>query len=157
MRALIKTKIVTPLIDLLKQGITPEKLAFSVALGLIIGIIPLMGVSTALCAVIALCFDLNLIAIQIANYIAYPLQLVFYIPFIKAGEFILAGSASGLTMSGIKQQFNEGFISAVKTLWYANLQGIIAWIIITIPVTLGLYYILLPVFRRFEPEGTAEN
>ncbi len=147
----LKNRIITPLVDLLKQGITPEKLALSVALGFIIGIIPFMGVSTALCALLAIMFDLNVVSIQIINYVAYPLQLVLYIPFIKAGETIMGSSASGLTISGIKNLFNEGFLTAVNILWYANLQGMLVWLIITIPVTLLLYYIFLFVFRRVTP------
>ncbi len=146
----IKNRFVTPFIELLKQGITPEKLAISVALGFIIGIIPLVGVSTAICAVIALRFDLNLLAIQLVNYIAYPLQLLFYIPFIKAGEFITGSQASGLTFEGIKKLFDEGFIYALKVLWLANLQGIIVWIMITVPVTLGLYYSFAFLFRKIK-------
>ncbi|HPS58383.1 MAG TPA: DUF2062 domain-containing protein [Spirochaetota bacterium] len=149
MKTFLEKKIVTPLLDLLQQGITPEKLALSVALGFIIGIIPLIGVSTAICALIAIMFDLNIVATQIVNYIAYPLQLVFYIPFIKAGENILGNSASGLTIYGIKNLFNEGFISAVKVLWYANLQGILVWVMITVPVTLAVYYLFRFVFRKF--------
>lgn len=110
-----------------------------------------MGVSTALCALLAIMFDLNVVSIQIINYVAYPLQLVLYIPFIKAGETIMGSSASGLTISGIKNLFNEGFLTAVNILWYANLQGMLVWLIITIPVTLLLYYIFLFVFRRVTP------
>lgn len=155
MKAFISSKILVPLLELLRQGITPEKLALSVALGFIVGIIPFMGVSTAICALLAIMFDLNVVSIQIINYVAYPLQLVLYIPFIRAGESILGSSASGLTISGIKTLFNEGFLSAVNILWYANLQGILVWLIITVPVTLLLYLIFLFIFRRFKDEVPA--
>lgn len=143
------------MLDLLKQGITPEKLALSVALGFIIGIIPFMGVSTAICALMAIMFDLNVVSIQIINYVAYPLQILLYIPFIKAGEILLGSSASGLTISVIRDLFNEGFLSAVNVLWYANLQGILVWLIITAPVTIMLYYLLLVIFRRFADKKAA--
>ena len=143
------------MLDLLKQGITPEKLALSVALGFIIGIIPFMGVSTAMCALMAIMFDLNVVSIQIINYVAYPLQILLYIPFIKAGEILLGSSASELTISVIRDLFNEGFLSAVNVLWYANLQGILVWLIITAPVTIMLYYLLLVIFRRFADKKAA--
>lgn len=143
------------MLSLLMQGITPEKLALSVALGFIIGIIPFMGVSTAICALMAIMFDLNVVSIQIINYVAYPLQIVLYIPFIKAGEMMLGSSASGLTISAIRDLFNEGFLSAVNVLWYANLQGILVWLIITAPVTITLYCLFLSVFRRFADKKAA--
>ncbi|MEQ1352439.1 MAG: hypothetical protein ABLT11_00385 [Candidatus Acidiferrum sp.] len=36
-------KIVRPVVDLLRQGITPEKIALSIACGLILGIFPALG------------------------------------------------------------------------------------------------------------------
>jgi len=138
-----KKNVVIPFIELMKQGISPEKLALSIALGFIIGIIPFIGVSTALCAILALWFKLNIAAIQIVNYIAYPIQLIFYIPFIKAGEKILGYTDTQFTISEILKLFEGGFIPAVKILWLANLQGLFIWLIITIPVVLFLYYIFL--------------
>lgn len=155
MKKFLKQKICDPMLSLLMQGITPEKLALSVALGFIIGIIPFMGVSTAICALMAIMFDLNVVSIQIINYVAYPLQIVLYIPFIKAGEMMLGSSASSLTISAIRDLFNEGFLSAVNVLWYANLQGILVWLIITAPVTIMLYYLLLAIFRRFADKKAA--
>lgn len=155
MKAFISNKIIVPLLELLKQGITPEKLALSIAIGFMIGIVPLPGVSTAICAILAIVLDINIVAIQVSNYAAYPLQLILYIPFIRAGETMLGSTASGLTISGIKILFNEGFTTALKVLWYANLQGIIVWLIITVPVTLLLYLIFLLIFRRFKDEVPA--
>ena len=44
-----KRRVVTPLIAQLKQGVTPEKLALTVALGLVLGIFPILGATTLLC------------------------------------------------------------------------------------------------------------
>ncbi len=148
----LKKKIIAPFIDLLMQGVSPEMLALSIAFGFIIGIIPMMGVSTAICAILAIWLKLNIVAIQIVNYIAYPLQLIFYIPFIKAGEKLLGYTSSQFTITEIVRLFKTDFISAVKVLWVANLQGLFIWMIITIPVTLIIYYIFLIIFRRFMPE-----
>ena len=57
-------KILDPLLALLKQGMSPNRLALCVALGIVIGNIPILGVSTLICAAIALVFRLNLPAID---------------------------------------------------------------------------------------------
>ncbi|HUY84833.1 MAG TPA: DUF2062 domain-containing protein, partial [Steroidobacteraceae bacterium] len=72
MRASIRRRLVEPLRALLRQGATPERLALSVALGVVVGNIPLLGVSTAICVAIALLFRLNLAAIQIAQAAMAP-------------------------------------------------------------------------------------
>ena len=68
----LKRRLVRPIIELLSQGVTPEKLALSLALGITLGIFPALGSTTALCAIAALVLRLNLPAIQIVNYFMYP-------------------------------------------------------------------------------------
>jgi len=157
MISIIKNKILNPVMNLLKQGITPEMLALSIVLGFSIGIIPLLGVSTAICALLALVLKLNIVAIQIANYVAYPLQLIFFIPFIKAGESILGYTSSSLTITEIVKLFQESFIDAVKVLWLANLQGLFIWMIIALPMSLLFYFLFLFLFRKFAPETVSAD
>lgn len=152
----LNNKIVIPVMDLLKQGVTPEMLALSIALGFTIGIIPLMGVSTAICAILAISLRLNIVAIQLVNYIAYPLQLLLYIPFIKAGEKIFSFTSSDFTISEIVKLFHEGFIQAVQVLWIANLQGIFVWVMIAAPFSITLYFIFVIIFRKFTPVEITE-
>ena len=61
-----------PILELLRQGVTPEKIALSLAFGLGLGIFPVLGVSTILCTVAAIVLRLNLPAIQLVNYLAAP-------------------------------------------------------------------------------------
>ncbi len=152
----LKQKFIIPFVDLLKQGITPEMLALSVVLGFIIGIVPMVGVTTVICTILALWLDLNLVAIQIVNYIAAPLQLVLYIPFIKAGEKLFGFTSSSFTVYEIQRMFSDSIVSAVKILWLVNLQGIFIWLMISVPVSLMLYFLFLVIFRRVVPE-TAED
>ena len=79
-------KLVRPIVDLLKQGVTPEKLAVSAALGVVLGIFPVIGSTTTLCAIAAFALRLNLPAIQIVNYFMYPAQIALLIPFLRLGE-----------------------------------------------------------------------
>jgi uncharacterized protein (DUF2062 family) len=49
-------RIFEPLLSLLKQGISPNRLALCVAIGVVVGNVPILGISTILCAAIALAF-----------------------------------------------------------------------------------------------------
>src|SRR5258708_30462436 len=79
-------RLARPILDLLRQGVTPEKIALSVALGAALGVFPAIGWTTALCAIAALVLRLNLPAIQILNYFVYPAQIALLIPFFRLGE-----------------------------------------------------------------------
>ena len=78
-----------PLLALLKQSMSPNRLALCVALGIVIGNIPILGVSTLICAAIALVFRLNLAAIQIVQAAMAPTQLLLIIPFVRLGEWMV--------------------------------------------------------------------
>jgi uncharacterized protein (DUF2062 family) len=85
LRSFWERKIVRPIIGLLKQGITPHKIALGLALGIVLGIFPVIGMTTLLCTVAAFLFRVNLPAIQVANYLVAPLQLALLLPFYRAG------------------------------------------------------------------------
>ena len=51
----------------LLRGISPRKLAITVTIGFIVGILPLVWGTSILCAILALCFGLNQACIQAAN------------------------------------------------------------------------------------------
>ena len=70
-----------PIVMLLKQGTAPEKIALSLSMGFVLGIFPVIGSTTLLCAAAAFMFKLNLPAIQLVNYFVYPLQLGLLLPF----------------------------------------------------------------------------
>ncbi len=81
-----KRWLVRPILDLLRQGVTPEKIALSVALGAALGVFPAVGWTTALCALAAIILRLNLPTIQIVNYLVYPAQIALLVPFFRLGE-----------------------------------------------------------------------
>ena len=45
----LRRRIVIPILDLLRQGITPEKIALSIALGITLGVTPVLGSTSILC------------------------------------------------------------------------------------------------------------
>src|SRR5947209_172719 len=79
-------RIALPIFALLRMGASPEKLAWSIAAGLLIGINPLLGSTTLLCLAIAFIFRLNVAASQLGNHVVYPLQLLLLLPFIRLGS-----------------------------------------------------------------------
>src|SRR5256885_328582 len=68
-------RIIAPILAQLRQGITPEKIALTLALGAALGIFPILGASTLLCAIAGIWLRLNQPVIQLTNYLVYPLQL----------------------------------------------------------------------------------
>ncbi len=81
-------RVALPIFALLRMGASPQKLAWSIAAGLLIGINPILGSTTVFCLAAAFLLRLNVAASQLANHVVYPLQLLLIIPFIHLGDVI---------------------------------------------------------------------
>ena len=78
----------------LRNGISPRRLALTLALGFAIGCLPVVGIPTALCVMVAMTLRLNMPAIQAANYAAMPLQVLLILPFVRLGGWLFARDSS---------------------------------------------------------------
>ena len=134
--------------DLLRAGITPEKIALSIAVGLALAVFPVLGSTTLLCAAAALILRLNMPAIQLVNWFAYPLQILLLIPFLRVGEAIFGAPRLPLTAAEIVAMVHAGAWSATKLLWRSSLYAIAAWALTAPLAALLIYAMLLPVLRR---------
>ena len=135
-------RVVAPIVVLLTRGITPEKIALSLAFGIVLGIFPVLGSTTVLCAVAALIFQLNLPAIQLVNYLIYPVQLFLLVPFIRMGEKLFRVAPLPLSLAQILTMVRTDLPHAVATLWRTEVHAISAWLLIG-PVAICLLYFLL--------------
>lgn len=142
--ARVREALVSPL----RQGVSPGKLALSVALGVVCGVMPVLGVSTALCAVLAVTLGLNLPAIQLANYLVTPLQLLLIIPQLRFGEWLTRAPRFPITLESGLTLVSQGALDAVKVLGTAIGHASLAWAVLAPPVSFALYHLLAAVFRR---------
>jgi uncharacterized protein (DUF2062 family) len=144
----INDKLLRPLLGFLKQGMTPNRLALSVSLGFVFGLFPVVGITTVFCLLIAVIFKLNVAAMQLINYIVYPLQLLLIIPFINLGSKILNVNPIPYSISELIDMVKNDFLLALKQLWVAHLMGMFAWLIIIVPIGLIIYLSLRIVFKK---------
>ena len=147
-RAFARRRLIDPILDLLRQGVTPEKIALSLAFGLGFGIFPVLGVSTILCTLVAIALRLNLPAIQLVNYLAAPLQLALIIPFVRVGEHLLGLAPQPLSISAGFKLMAIGVVHAVTVLWDAIVHAALGWIVIGPFLIYGLYVLFKPLLVR---------
>lgn len=143
-----RRRLVRPLLDLLRQGVTPEKIALSAALGVVLGVFPALGWTTALCAIAAFSLRLNLPAIQIVNYFMYPAQLALLLPFFRLGERLFGAKHLPLTVGQILDLIHSGVWNAIGLLWTTTWHAIVVWGLLSPPAAGILYLALTPLLRR---------
>ena len=137
----------------LRSGLEPRQLAFTLALGFAIGCLPLLGVTTGICALLALLFGLNMPAIQAANWVAMPFQAVLLIPFLRMGQWLLPGNAHGGVNGGLEPgrvmaQIMAAPLHALEPVSLLVGRALLAWGLTAIPALLVLTLLLTPVLRR---------
>jgi len=144
----LRRKILEPLLKLLSSGLAPSRLALCVAVGIVIGTIPILGVSTILCTLVALLFRLNLPAIQLAQWAMAPIQLLLIIPFVRLGEWLLRAPPQPLSLKAAAAVMEQGVGPALVALGDAILHASFAWALVAPVVILLLNKILTPIFQR---------
>jgi uncharacterized protein (DUF2062 family) len=145
---LLQRRLVRPVIELLRQGVTPEKIALSIVFGVTLGVFPALGVTTAFCAIAALAFRLNLPAIQLVNYFVYPIQIALLIPFFRLGEKLFGTQHLPLSVPQIYAMIHASMTGAVRTLWTTTWHAIVVWSLLAPVAGILLYMVLVPVLRR---------
>ncbi|MGP8082341.1 MAG: DUF2062 domain-containing protein [Terracidiphilus sp.] len=139
----------------LNQGISPQKLALTLALGFAIGCIPMVGVATALCVIVAFALRLNFPAIQAANWLAMPLQMLLIVPFIRlGGRFFAFGSHRAIEIGSLLHTSPLSLISQVGSM--AG-QALLAWLLIAIPMVALMTFMLTTLLRRVPAIAQAES
>lgn len=149
----IRRKLLKPLLGFLKQGVSPEKLALTVAFGAIWGTFPVLGTNTIICIGTATVFRLNHAAIQLVNYGMYPIQLVLIVPFIKLGIWITGQDSLKYTFDEIWEIMKANQWRAFQTLGEIIWSGVLGWLIFAVPVFVILKLSLTPFFRRLVKVG----
>ncbi len=134
----------------LNQGVSPRRLAVTLALGFAVGCIPVVGIPTVLCAGIALALRLNLPAIQVANYAAMPLQLALIVPFVRFGRWILSSPVSARPIGFLAPPAFEHLSALNFATQVSDLAGeaLLAWLIAAIPAVLLMTAALNLMLRR---------
>jgi uncharacterized protein (DUF2062 family) len=145
----LRHKLIQPFIELLKQGVSPEKIALTVALGISLGVIPVLGTTTMLCTLAAITLRLNLPAIMLVNGLVYPLQLILLIPFLRAGAWMFGAAGPKLSVGDIFNLIRANVWHAIAALWIATMHALVIWLIAGGAASLVVYLVLAALLRRF--------
>jgi uncharacterized protein (DUF2062 family) len=137
----------------LRQGVSPRRLALTLALGIAIGCLPVVGIPTLICAGLAVALRLNQPAIQAANYAVMPLQLLLIVPFIRMGGRIF-GVGHVAALASLLHSPSLAFLAQAGGL--AG-QALLAWLLIAVPAVCLLTAMLTALLRRVPGVTAAEN
>ncbi|MEI9977397.1 MAG: DUF2062 domain-containing protein [Edaphobacter sp.] len=153
----IYRRVALPILALLRMGASPEKLAWSIAAGLLIGINPILGSTTILCLAIAFVCRLNVAASQIGNHIVYPLQLFLVLPFIRLASRIFHTELMPLSAAEILHAAREHPFDLIRRLWLWEWHAFLLWAVFAALAIPLLAFTLTPILRKLLTRVTSHE
>ncbi len=143
-----RRRVVGPILGQLKQGITPEKIALTLALGGVLGIFPIIGLTTLLCALVGVALGLNQPIIQLTNYLMYPVHLALLIPYYRAGEALFhVPPVPIFSVTDLFTRFEAGPWQFMADYGMVGVYGIVVWCLTAPLIAAAAYFILKPLLR----------
>ena len=142
------------IVELLRQGITPQKIALAVVLGALLGIAPVLGTTIVTCTLAALAFRLNLVLIQLVNNLVYPLQLLLLIPFVQAGQRLFHQPPMPLSAGQIVDMVKHDFWGSIVALAGFTFHGAVAWLLFSaVAGPIGYFLLLFPLKKALRRQA----
>jgi uncharacterized protein (DUF2062 family) len=120
------SRVVRPLLRQLRGGVTPRRMAWSLALGMVIGINPSIGLTTVLVILLAWTFGLNQIASQVGTHVVAPLHLLLFLPFIELGVHLFHTHRLPMTRQQMEHLSHHPF-RLFRNIWQWEWHALIIW------------------------------
>ena len=137
-----------PVVGLLKMGADPDRLAWSLALGVVVGVNPLIGSTTLLVLALAALFRLNLVASQVGNHAMYPVELLMFPMFIKVGSVIFGTPRLPLAGHALWDAVKHHPWHTTRMFWSWEWHALVAWAMFAVVAVPAIAMGCEPVLRK---------
>lgn len=144
------TRLAALLREQVRQGLAPRELAMALALGATVGLLPTLWGTSLLCFVLAGVLRLNQPLVQLANYLVYPLQILLFIPYLRAGDLLFGLHGLPQDLGASLAQVQDQPLQLVAQLGWANLRAAAVWGL-SAPLLMLLCFLLARGLVRFLP------
>lgn len=153
-RTFWQRRVRDPIVAQLTQGITPEKIALTLAVGSACALFPVIGTTTLLCFIVALALRLNQPITQLINQAMWPLHVPVIVLCVRVGEALFGVPHQQHFVREMHQFWSEPsssfwehlatFVSHFgPTAWHA----IVAWAVMAPLYIIAVYLITCPIVR----------
>ncbi len=125
-REFVRCKVLRPLLRQLRGGVTPRRMAWSLAFGMVIGINPSVGLTTLLVVMLAWMLGLNQIASLVGTHVVAPLHLILFIPFIDLGVHLFHTGRLPLSRRQI-EHLSHHPLRLLHEIWQWEWHALVVW------------------------------
>jgi uncharacterized protein (DUF2062 family) len=158
-RTFWQTRVRDPIVAQLTQGITPEKIALTLAVGSALALFPILGTTTLLCLLVGIALRLNQPIIQMVNFLCAPLHIPLIYLSVHWGERLFGVPRVPFSIRYVANLLWDDPVRFMHRFGTTLLHAIVVWGIAAPFWIAGIYYIFLPMLReiaRLKAESAAK-
>lgn len=141
-------RVVAPVRAQLTQGVTPERIAFTLAVGTACSLLPFLGFTSLLNLGVGLWLRLNQPILQTLNQLLGGLQLALILVYVRLGEMIWQAPAMPLSISQLAAAFRADPWAFLQRFGWTGVHAATAWLLSVPLIVAAIYYPLRPVLQR---------
>lgn len=149
-----------PIVNQLTQGVTPEKMALTLAIGSSFALFPILGTSTLLCFLAAILLRLNQPIIQAVNYICAPFHLPLIYVQLLLGAALFQVEPITFDVVAMNDLFWNDLTEFLHRFGAAALHAIVVWLLLAPLWSAAVYFAIRPILRgivRVRAENAAKT
>lgn len=148
-RSFWRRRVHDPIRALFTQGITPDQVAATLAVGTACSLFPFLGFTSLLNLVVGLRLRFNQPILQTLNYLLTPVHLAMILIYVRLGEWLWQAHDDRFTITEMLRVFREStIVEFFQRFGWAGIHAFTAWAL-TAPLLIALlYHLLRPALRR---------
>lgn len=100
---------------------------------------PVQGTTTLICTMVSILFRLNLVVIQLANYLSIPLMMVMLVPFYTIGHHLFGRRTFQWNLADLVLLFQHDFLGAITEIFWSVSYAVGIWLLLA-PIIIGIVY-----------------
>ena len=142
-------RVLRPIRAQLTQGVAPDQISATLAVGTACALFPIFGVTSLVCLAVGIPLRMNQPILQTLNQLLGPVQVAMILVYVRIGEFIWRSSEHQLTIADMMREFRERSLAEfLQTFGWAGVHALTAWLITSPLLAAALYFTLRPFLRR---------
>lgn len=141
--------VVDPLVAQLTQGVTPDKLAATLAVGTTCSLFPFLGFTSLLNLAVGLRLRMNQPIMQTLNQLLGPIHLVMIVIYVRVGEWLWHAGEDRFTVAEMLRVFREASLGEfLRHFSWTGVHAFTAWTLSAPLLLVTIYFVLRPVMRH---------
>ena len=104
----------------LRQGMSTERVSWTISLGIVFGVFPIMGSTSLVCILVAWAFRLNQALLHVFKAAVYPLHLALILVFIRLGERLYGVPLIKFSIPELLGKFKDDPLQFARDFWHGG-------------------------------------